>query len=183
MTFSILNDLRTWSREVLEVPNKHLNGLPACPYARRAWVDDKVDVIETDNIFSDTITACDNFKDSKYELVVVASFKKPAIEAFEYWVDFLNEDMAKRDLHLMGFHPDFGAYEAELDFLYDHEWESRVEDDYCMVFIQSLSQVDDASKILEAKGYYDVFPVEEFNELVLKRRERRHGNEATSNEA
>jgi hypothetical protein len=51
-----------------------------------------------------------------------------------------------------------------------------------MIFLQSLSQVDDASKILEKKGYYDAFRHVEYEELVLKRRERRNGNEAKSNE-
>jgi hypothetical protein len=35
-------DIRTWSKDFLEVPNAKLNGLPPCPYARKAWADDKV---------------------------------------------------------------------------------------------------------------------------------------------
>ena len=40
-------DLRDWSKTVLEVPNDALKGLPACPYAREAWKQNKVNVIET----------------------------------------------------------------------------------------------------------------------------------------
>ena len=36
------HDIRTWSKDFLEVPNAKLNGLPPCPYARKAWADDKV---------------------------------------------------------------------------------------------------------------------------------------------
>ena len=37
----------------------------------------------------------------------------------------------------MGFHPDYGAEDADLDFLYEHEWESAIEKEYAMMFIQS----------------------------------------------
>jgi hypothetical protein len=35
-------DIRKWSHEFLEVPNDKLNGLPPCPYAKQAWLDNKV---------------------------------------------------------------------------------------------------------------------------------------------
>ena len=73
----------------------------------------------------------------------------------------------------MGFHPDYGAEDADLDFLYDHEWESAIEKEYAMMFIQSLSKVDDASLKLEKLGYYNVYPSEEYKTLVVDRRKRR----------
>ena len=73
----------------------------------------------------------------------------------------------------MGFHPDYGAEDADLDFLYDNDWESSIEDEYAMMFIQSLSKVDDASLQLEKMGYYNVYPEEEYKALVLERRQRR----------
>ena len=36
MATSIADDLREWSMNVLGVPNPHLDGLPACPYAKKA---------------------------------------------------------------------------------------------------------------------------------------------------
>jgi len=42
-----------------------------------------------------------------------------------------------------------------------------------MLFIQSLSKVDDASLKLEKLGYYNVYPSEEYQSLVLDRRKRR----------
>ena len=41
--------MRDWSRTVLEVPNESLNGLP-CPYAKEAWKQNKVNVIETSEL-------------------------------------------------------------------------------------------------------------------------------------
>ena len=179
---SIEADLRHWSKTVLEVPNKHLKGLPACPYAKAAWAQNKVKVIEHDDIYAGVLTATDNFWKHDFELIIVASYRIPPFEEFDTWLNGVNDAFTKQDLHLMGFHPEYGAEDADLDFLYTHEWESEIEDEYCMVFVQSLSQVDDASKVLEKKGYYDVFHQFEYEDLVLKRRERRHGNETTSNE-
>ena len=38
----IIEDVRIWSKHFLEVPNLHLGGVPACPFAKKAWLDKKV---------------------------------------------------------------------------------------------------------------------------------------------
>ena len=38
----IKKDVRKWSQEFLEIPNKHLGGIPACPFAKKSWNDNKV---------------------------------------------------------------------------------------------------------------------------------------------
>ena len=38
----IIDDVRLWSKHYLEVPNLHLGGVPACPFAKKAWHDKKV---------------------------------------------------------------------------------------------------------------------------------------------
>lgn len=179
---SIEADLRHWSKTVLEIPNKHLKGLPACPYAKAAWAQNKVKVIEHEDIYAGVLTATENFWKHDFDLIIVASFKIPPFEEFDTWLTGVNDAFTAQDLHLMGFHPEYGAEDADLDFLYTHEWESEIEDEYCMVFVQSLSQVDDASLLLEKKGYYDAFHQFEYEDLVLKRRERRNGNETSGNE-
>ena len=169
---SIEADLRDWSQTVLEVPNKSLNGLPACPYAKEAWKQNKVNVIETDNLGIESICQARKF-DNTYDLVVVASYTFPSPYSFTEFINFLNDTFTKKDLHIMGFHPEYGAEDADLDFLYEHEWESALEDEYAMMFIQSLSKVDDASLRLEKLGYYNVYPSEEYQTLVVDRRKRR----------
>ena len=169
----IESDLRNWSSQVLEVPNVLLGGLPACPYAKEAWKQNKVKVIETPNLGIDTICQARKF-DNTYDLVVVASYTFPSPYAFTDFIEFLNDTFTKNDLHIMGFHPEYGAEDADLDFLYEHEWESALEDEYAMMFIQSLSKVDDASLKLEKLGYYDVYPSEEYQTLVIDRRKRRN---------
>lgn len=180
---SIEKDIRSWSKEVLEVPNEYINGLPACPFAKAAWAKNKVRVVETDAIFDGAVDEADHFFDNDAEVVVVASYSLPEVDMFWELAEILNSIYAKRDLHLMVFHPDYGAEDANLDFLYDHEWESGIEAEYCMVFIQQLSQVDEASRVLEKLGYYKAFPKEDFETLVLDRRRRiPNGDEAAFDE-
>ena len=87
---SIEADLRDWSQTVLEVPNESLNGLPACPYAKEAWKQNKVNVIETQNIGIETICQARKF-DNTYDLVVVASYTFPSPYAFTEFINFLND--------------------------------------------------------------------------------------------
>lgn len=171
---SIESDLRDWSSKVLEVPNPALAGLPACPYAKQAWKDNKVKVLEVSDVLKGSVKAAKAFNRNAYELVVVASYNIPDVDNFSLYIECLNDRY--KELHFMGFHPEYGAEEAGLDFLYEHEWDSNIEEEYCMLFVQSLSQVDDASLKLEKLGYYKVYPKEEYETLVLDRRNRRKQN-------
>ena len=40
----VQEDVRLWSKHFLEVPNVQLNKLPACPYAKMAWLQKKVNI-------------------------------------------------------------------------------------------------------------------------------------------
>ena len=168
----IEEDLRAWSATVL-------GGVPACPFARQAWLNDQVSVIECEDVFMQAIIECGNFDPHFKSLVICASYNLPDPAYMNDWVSAFNGVASKADLHLMIFHPEYGAEEAGLDFLYNHNWTSSIDQPYCMIFIQCLSEVDDASLLLENKGYYDVYPEDEYNELVLDRRNRRHGYETS----
>jgi hypothetical protein len=61
MSTAIEADLRSWSREVLEVPSEHLRGMPPCPYAKQAWKQDKILVIESGNFEEDIDRNCRDF--------------------------------------------------------------------------------------------------------------------------
>ena len=170
MDIGIEDDLRSWSREVLEVPNDHLKGMPPCPYAKEAWKKDKVLVVETDDIFDSTTVYTQFFAGFEKELIVVASFDLPDIEEFNGFVDELNRK--EKTLHCMGFHPEYSAEDAELDFLSDNDWVSSFNEDYCMIFIQDLETVVRASDKLDKLGYYKAYPESEYQELVVERKRR-----------
>ena len=170
---TIEEDIRSWSREVLEVPNPYLkNNLPACPYAKKAWIDNKVQVREVDRLLPSLYEAVREFHRNDYDLVILASFNLPSSELLWEMTEILNDVYADIDIHVMVFHPDYAAEDTGMDFLADHEWESGIEQDYCMAFIQSLKQVDEASRKLEKLGYYEVYPEDDYHNLVIERRRR-----------
>jgi hypothetical protein len=169
-------DLRSWSKEVLEVPNPHLGGLPACPFAKQAWREDKVLVIETDEFARDSHKFCGNFLGLGKDLVVIATYDIPELRDVSDLVEELNA--AHPDLHCMQFHPDYDAGDAELDFLTDNDWVSNEDQAYAMLFIQDLRAVVAASDRLELLGYYAAYPTDEYESLVVNRKRRlNHGNE------
>ena len=115
-------DIRTWSRDFLEIPNAKLNGLLPCPYARKAWADDKV-VFSINTGIDGLLDAIREFDGHDYDIVVWAEEDLPDMEYLDGLCDGMNELMsiAGIDLHLMVFHPDYDATEAGLDFLVDDD--------------------------------------------------------------
>ena len=179
---SVEADLRSWSKEVLEVPSPHIRGLPPCPYARKAWRENKVLVIESDNFEGDVVRYCRDFYALGKELVVVATYDIPDIDDLASLVETLHVRFP--ELHCMQFHPDYGAAEAGLDFLSDNDWESATDHEYSMLFIQDLALVVEASDKLEPLGYYDAYPRDEYEELVVHRKRRlTNGYETSRDEA
>ena len=167
-------DIRKWSHEFLEVPSKMLNGLPPCPYAKQAWLDNKV-VFSINTGIDGLAKEVADFDQHDYDIVIWASEYLPVMEYLDGYCDGINEAMsiAGRDMHLMVFHPDYDANEAGLDFLVDDVTDEDL--DYCMVFVQKLSTLDDASLSLEKSGYYQHFPDDVYESLVLDRRRLRNG--------
>jgi len=163
-------DLRSWSREVLEVPNPHLGGTPACPFAKQAWRNDTILVVETDDIFAESRRQCAAFVNIGKELTVVASYNIPDISILHLFVEQMHEDFPH--LHCMQFHPEYDAGDAELDFLTDNVWESGTDEPYSMLFIQDLRTVVEASDRLVQLGYYETYPTDEYEELVVNRKRR-----------
>ena len=167
-------DIRKWSHEFLEVPNEKLNGLPPCPNAKQAWLDDKV-TFSVNTGIEGLVEEVKKFEQHDYDIVVWANQYLPDMEYLDGYCDGINEAMsiAGKDMHLMVFHPDYDAKEAGLDFLID---EDATDDGlvYCMVFVQRLSTLDDAALSLEKSGYYKHFPVDVFHSLVIDRRSLRN---------
>ena len=42
---TIEEDIISWSKDFLELPNKELDGKPVCPYAKRARVSGQISVV------------------------------------------------------------------------------------------------------------------------------------------
>ena len=170
-------DIRNWSHNFLEVPNVKLNGLPPCPYAKQAWLDNKV-TFSINTGIDGLIRAVKVFDNHDYDIVVWAEENVIDMPYLDGFVDGMNEllSVAGIDLHLMQFHPEYSAEDAGLDFLLE-EGVSDPDLEYCMVFVHKLSLLDNAALSLEKSDYYMNFPEDTYEALVLDRRRLRNGNE------
>jgi hypothetical protein len=174
----ITEDLRIWSREYLEIPNVHLNKMPACPFAKQAWKDEKV-VIDVRNIEKGYTRNLDSkIKEinwNKKEILIFCdlSFKEYSLNKFQAKVDRFNNKYNKKDLYFMGFHPRNPANDEDQAFLVepngDRESLPKSDLEYSMMLVQKFSQLYYASVKLHKMGYYKLWPKDYYDDVVTTR--------------
>lgn len=166
----IVEEIKRWIADVLSVPSDHFNGMPPCPYAKQAWVNGKVKVDFGGQ--GKIIRTIDDWPD-ECDIVIMVVPDDWKYSDVEDWCDQENEHLAKDDFVVIPFVPgsrvESGQPDEELE-----DWDPLVEEEYAMVFIQSLSELETASAHLMSKGYYKNC-TEQFMEYVNKRSER-YGN-------
>ena len=168
----ICDEIKAWSKHALEVKNDNFNGLPACPFAKKAWKDDKVTVIFKDSEhYQDLYTVIATFTDV-YDLVIIADTCYKPLEEFHNYIDRLNEVIAEgffiqKNIWLMGFHPD----EEQEEAVFEGGFEPLTDTRYAMIFVQRLSKLQESAEKLEKQGYYMYFD-KEFNAKQLYNRRK-----------
>ena len=172
----IKNDVRKWSENFLEIPNKHLGGFPACPFAKKTWQDDKVvvEVKRKNKWYKTELNA--HLKQLDFHVHEILIFCDPyfnySLEDFQDIIDAYNNWYNKKDIFFMGFHPLNPANEEEQEFLVTPNGETPiVENDiaYSMMLIQKFSQLQEASDKLHRQGYYELWPKEYYQDVVVSR--------------
>ena len=93
----IIEDVRLWSKHFLEVPNLHLGGVPACPFAKKERENNNlyIDVIDKDNGF---FKLMDKFlKSGKDNAIFINEINLDNIDTRRYQA-FLNKELKKKSL-------------------------------------------------------------------------------------
>ena len=133
------------------------SGLPACPYAKKAWADNRVGFcFKYNDHWQDLYTLISTWDDSK-DVVILVDFCPLPLDEMDDYLNQLNEAISdgifiNKDMFLMGFHPEDEGNEL----LEEDDFESTVEEPYAMIFLQRLTKLQEASNTLRMKGYYDV---------------------------
>ncbi len=177
----IIHDVRISSNTFLEVSNIHLGGLPACPFARKAWAADKVWVsVKTKySTYKKELNDClKNLDFTKKEILIFCdpyySYSPDdlheATEDYNYWYN-------KKDIYFMSFHPSNPATIEEQKFLVSptEEPEENVsypEYKYSMMLVQKFSQLQQASDKLHKQGYYKLWPKGYYRDVVVSREDK-----------
>ena len=179
----IIKDVRKWSELFLEVPNKHLNGFPACPYAKKTWQEKNV-LVEVKpknkwyksqlNRHLDNITFNDKIYGKEgYDLLIFCDpYFNYSTDNFQDVIDEYNDWYNTKNLFFMGFHPDNPANVEEQEFLVSPLGKEMPEENgynYSMMLIQKFSLLQEASDKLHKSGYYKEWPVGYYQDVVASR--------------
>jgi len=146
--------IEEWVHNDLSVVDPDVGYAP-CPFAKKALMDGRLRVVECEgrqDLWSKVAAECNSFSSDLSVVVCLEEEPSQTYEEVESACIAMNEWFAlnKLDLWLLSFQTDF-----------------------TMVFIQRLSELDDASKILEKTGYYKNYSKEDYLNLILARRRRR----------
>ena len=177
----VKEDVRLWSKHFLEVPNIQLNNLPACPYAKTAWLQNKVDIQLRDpdkgyvSYLHKLIKTIDY---EKIELLIYCDpfYKEYSINKFQKIIDKFNDKYNSDDHYFMGFHPYSPPNDEAHEFLTNPTGyttnlpESKIQ--YSMMLIQKFSKLHKESAKLKRMGYYDKWPKGYYNEVVESRQKQ-----------
>ncbi len=169
----ICQEIMAWSDHTLHKPNPFYNGMPPCPYAQKAWEDNKVLILfKYDTNMQVLYSTISQWEDA-FDLVIIVdmAFQKDP-DVFHDYLEQLNDAISDgifidRDMWLMGFHP----HDEPNDFIDDNSFMQIVEDEYAMIFVQRLSKVQESADKLAKKGYYDNYLEEYDAEHIFQKRE------------
>ena len=150
----------------LDEPQEFYQG-SRCPFAKSAWNNNRAKVVKSFhpdiNVFWATVAEeCENFN-QEFDIIIVVSNSIYDIQNIDSAVDALNIylNTQNKDLWLL----------------------QSCNDLYSMVFIQKITALDDASKILERTPYYDKMRPDVFDKLIIYRRILRNNLQGNKNES
>lgn len=149
---SLEQDINDWIMNVLSKGSKVFNGLPACPYAKQAWLDNKVHCHYLDGTFpiQEWISAeLENYTYHwpKGKEVVVLGFDPLSILPFQLSeiIDQKTPMLSKRGYTALEDHP-FEREEVSGVHLNQGTWG--------LVLLQETQKLAEARAWLEGKDYY-----------------------------
>lgn len=136
-----------WISSSLSNSSEVFNNLPPCPYAKQAWLNNKVLVVE-DGIFIDHITAL-----KTYEVIIYVYDPKIITheQLYQKCLEVSNDIIVALDDH-----PD--NLEKVSDVVLNNG-------EYALILVQEREKLEQARKILKAKGYYKNWDPEYLSEV------------------
>ena len=167
----LAKELRQWSKDVLEKPNKKFNNLPACPFTKLTWDKNKAKVVLGEGgLWEDLIQLIENFDDT-YDVIIYCGTDIDIVDSTEVEnrLKTLNDWIVKDNLWVMGSHPET---DEDNHAASQEDFEPIVQDSYYTVYLQRLDMLVKASDSIERKGYYKNYSSNNYNKLIKARRKK-----------
>lgn len=153
-----MDELTNWVKDWIELTDRDR----ACPYALSVWKSNRVGITKLDNINSaydfwlGVSDAAENFNNDKDVMIVGMD----------------TDTTIMTEIQLLGGSDSFNA---NLNFRNKDVWALTLFSNlYTLVVLQRISDLDDASIILEKKGHYKNYHPYRFNKDILERRKLRN---------
>jgi hypothetical protein len=159
---TIKQEIENWIVNYLDIPSKYYSGLKPCPFAKKAWFEDKVKVVLGNSV--KVLQEVDNWN-GLHDLIIVI-YDADSWNS-ESWIRSQNEKVSAKNLYLMAFNP--SDEEPDDECLDPEEWGQITDDVYGMVFIQELSNLMYYTDLLKKQGYYKNV-TDDFQSYVERRR-------------
>ena len=155
-------DILTWITQFVEQPHPDLAGWPPCPYARKARLDNKLEIKPGVEPYWDLMHV------DLGSLDVVAFVYDPADFAaaeFENLVQRANQGfLFSRDLIALTDHPDLPEIVNGV---------SMNQGQWAIVFVQALTKLDAHARTLADRGFYHGWPEQYLSVLFEGRKDPR----------
>lgn len=154
----VRRDILHWIETFVEKSNDKLEGWPPCPFARKARLENKVDIRLGSDIETDLININDEW-DDKFDVVIFAYDPELySVEETQDTVDKLNHAiLLPNDLLCLDDHP------ADIEEVNGVRMNQGT---YMLLLCQRFSKVNDASSDLKAQGYYKLWTKEYYDRVV-----------------
>ena len=145
---TIYRDIEEWIFTFLSEPNSVFGDLSPCPFAKKAWLENKVKVIEVKTKLETEVKQSIN--NWPKDLEVVLFVMNPRVTTPDYLENVCNKYSDEKFV-LLSDHPD--REEKVKDVLLN-------QGKYALVFIQLKKQLEEARQVLKQQGYYKNFTKE-----------------------
>ena len=159
-------DITAWINDFVSKPNALLNNFPPCPYARKAMLEQKVDIRTPEDV-SVSYAIADTLQTWNDELDVVMLIFDPTYytaDMFSSVVEKANETIDKNFV-LLDDHP---------DNVEDINGVTMNNGKYAIVFVQKTDKLQQGHKYLKQHtDYYEVWSQENLDDVVTWRKDRK----------
>lgn len=140
-------NLDVWISKTLSIPNSTFNNLPPCPYAKQAWIEDKVEVKSFDSWVDAYSTLLSREYDFNKTDVIIFAFPSEDITPSQLssMIDRVTDTWNKNHIVVLEDHPD------------DLEQVDGFKLNFgkcCLLLIQLRSKLNEARSYLDSKQYY-----------------------------
>ena len=157
----MIDEIKNWIENFVSVHNETIGHTP-CPFAKEALIRNKIDYKKVDksNTLSTLVHLADHWSDDFEVVCLYTDTKEFTPRELIALVDAFNNNAMQQDIVALEDHPDD-----------PEDWKSvSLNFGKCIIIlVQRLSKLNQASKILKRKGYYDSWDKDHYDDVVTWR--------------